>query len=109
MNVDILKNQIKEIEATIKFIEKNKVMEGDSLETIVFKKYLELESTKKVTEHINSLGYTKATSNKQGVSDRKYITTDISKILKDKKCNVDKKLKTFVMRLFNKNKRGGFN
>lgn len=109
MDVDILKNQIKEIESVIRFIEKNKLMEGDSLETIVFKKYLELESTKKVTEYINSMGYTKATSNKQGVSERKYITSDISNILKDKKCNVDKKLKAFVMKLFNKNKRGGFN
>lgn len=109
MDVETLKNQIKELEETIRFIEKNKVKYGDSLETLVFKKYLELESTKKVTEYINNSGYKKPTSNKQGIRERKYITTDISSILKDKNVKVEAKLKAFVMKLFNKNKRGGFN
>lgn len=109
MNIETLRNQIKKIEETIRFIEKNKVNEEDSLETIIFKKYLEFENTKKVTKHINDLGYRKTTSNKQGIKERKYITTDISTILKDKNAKVETKLKTYVIKLFNKNKRGGFN
>ncbi|MFA9398040.1 MAG: hypothetical protein ACERKV_07230 [Clostridiaceae bacterium] len=108
MNIDSLKIQIQEIKKTIRFIENNKIVEGDSLETIIFKKYLELENTKKVTQYINDLGYRKATSNKQGIKERKYITTDISNIIRDKNTNVDKKLKVYVVKLFNKNKRGGF-
>lgn len=108
MDIEILKKQIKEIGKTIRFIQKNGVMEGDSLETIIFKKYLELENTKKVTDYINELGYRKDTSNKQGIPKRKYITTDISNVLKDKNVEVDKKIKAYVVKLFNKNKRGGF-
>lgn len=109
MDIETLRNQIKEIENTIKFIEKNKVKEGDSVETIIYKKYLEVESTKKVTEYINDLGYRKEAANKQGIKERKYITTDISNVLKDRSIKVDSKLKSYVMKLFNKNKRGGFN
>lgn len=109
MDIEDLKKQIREIEKTIRFIQKNIVIEGDSLETIVFKKYLEVESTKKVTDYVNELGYRKATSNKQGVQERKYITTDISSIIKNKNVNVEKRLKAYVVKLFSKNKRGGFN
>lgn len=109
MNIKTLQNEIDEIRKLIKFIKNNRIVEGDSPETIIFKKYLELENTKKVTEYINSLGYKKPTSNKQGVKERKYITTDISNILKDRNVNVEPKLKALVMKLFNKNKRGGFN
>lgn len=109
MDVETLKNEINKLEDTIRFIERNKVKECDSIETIIFKKYLELENTKEVTEYVNGLGYRKPTSNKQGLKERKYITTDISSILKNKNANVETKLKTFVIKLFNKNKRGGFN
>ncbi|URZ08946.1 recombinase family protein [Clostridium felsineum] len=109
MNVEVLKKQMEEIKNSIKFIQNNKIKAGDSVETIIFKKYLELESTKKVTEYINELGYRKETSNKQGVNERKYITKDISNILKDKNVKVEARLKTYVIKLFNENKRGGFN
>lgn len=109
MDVKTLNEQIRKLQDMIKFIENNQISEGDSVETIIFKKYLELESTKKVTNYINELGYRKPTTNKQGIYERKYITTDISNTLKDKRVRVDKELKDFVIKLLNKNKGGGFN
>lgn len=109
MDIDSLQKQMEEIQRAMGFLNENKVLEGDSLETIIFKKYLEVENTKKVTQYINDVGYRKPTSNKQGVKERKYTTNDISNILKNKNVTVDQELKKYVMKLFNKNKRGGFN
>lgn len=58
---------------------KSQIKEYDSFETIVFKKYLELESVRAVANYINELGYRVKTDSYIG--ERKYIGTDITKII----------------------------
>lgn len=82
------------------FIEKNQLKEDDSFEEIVFKKYLELESVSKVAEYINFKGY-------KFNGQRKYISNDISTILRNKKADVDPELKEFVYKLYMRHKKGG--
>lgn len=74
---------MEEIKNTVKFIKNNKIKEGDLVEIIIFKRYLELENTKKATEYINELGYRKETSNKQDVKNKQGIRIKMQKVSKD--------------------------
>lgn len=72
--------KIQKIEKTINILEnKSQIKEDDNFETIVFKKYLELESVRAVANYINELGYRVKTDSYIG--ERKYIGTDITKII----------------------------
>lgn len=96
------RKDIKVIKGIIELIENNgEIKENDTLETIVFKKYLQLENVKKVADHINSLGYRIKTNSYIG--ERKYIGNDITEIIINKGCLVEKKLKTIVQFLQDKN------
>ena len=73
-------NKIEKIEKIINIIEKkSEINDDDNLETIVFKKYLELENVREVANYINEKGYRIKTSSYIG--ERKYIGTDITKII----------------------------
>lgn len=77
---DKYKSDMKSIKSIIEVIENNsEILDGDSLETIVFKKYLEVENVKKVADHINLLGYRIKTESYIG--ERKYTSNDISRII----------------------------
>lgn len=96
------KNEMKVIKDVIKAIENNSCIEkDDSLETIVFKKYLELENVQRVAKAINDLGYRIKTES--WVGERKYTSNDITAILTDEKCPVEKKLRDTVQYLQYKN------
>lgn len=73
-------NKIEKIEKIINIIEKkSEINDDDNFETIVFKKYLELENVREVANYINEKGYRIKTSSYIG--ERKYIGTDITKII----------------------------
>lgn len=79
------------------------IKDEDTLNTKIFKKYLEEENVKKVAEYINSLGYRKAGCKKP----RKFISNDISEILSDKNIILEnEELKEIVAKLFKSNKKG---
>jgi hypothetical protein len=65
------------------------VQPDDTLETIIFKKYIELGNVAKVAEYINDQGYRIKTDS--NIGQKKYIHNDISDVLNDKKVSVDKK------------------
>ena len=86
--------KIKKIEKIINILEnKSQIKEDDNFETIVFKKYLELESVRAVANYINELGYRVKTNSYVG--ERKYIGTDITKIILSD-LDIDKELKEVV-------------
>jgi hypothetical protein len=86
--------KIQKIEKTINILEnKSQIKEDDNFETIVFKKYLELESVRAVANYINELGYRVKTDSYIG--ERKYIGTDITKIILSD-IEIDKELKEVV-------------
>lgn len=90
-------SEIIRIDKIIRAIEENKeIKEEDSFETIVFKKYLEVENVTKVAKYINDLGYRIKTDSYVG--ERKYIGKDITKILISD-VNVEKNLKEVVQDL----------
>lgn len=96
------RKDMKAIKGIIEVIENNgEIKEDDTFETIVFKKYLELENVKKVADYVNQLGYRIKTNSYIG--ERKYIGNDISEIIINKDCLVEKKLKTIVQSLQYKN------
>lgn len=83
--------KIQKIEKIINILEnKSQIKEDDNFETIVFKKYLELESVRAVANYINELGYRVKTNSYIG--ERKYIGTDITKIILSD-IEIDKELK----------------
>lgn len=95
------RKDMKAIKGIIELIENNgEVKENDTLETIVFKKYLELENVKKVADHINSLGYRIKTQSYIG--ERKYTSNDISEIIISD-VDIEKKLKDTVKELHSQN------
>ncbi|RXM73639.1 hypothetical protein DP144_13895 [Clostridium tetani] len=91
------RKDMKDIKGIIELIENNgEVNENDTLETIVFKKYLELENVKNVADYINSLGYRIKTQSYIG--QRKYTSNDISEIIISD-VDIEKKLKDTVKEL----------
>ena len=83
--------KIQKIEKIINILEnKSQIKEDDNFETIVFKKYLELESVRAVANYTNELGYRVKTNSYIG--ERKYIGTDITKIILSD-IEIDKELK----------------
>lgn len=88
------RSEMKSIKRIIEVIEDNgSINEGDTLETIIFKKYLELENVQKVANYINDLGYRVKTNSYIG--ERKYTSSDISDIIASD-VNIEAKLKTTV-------------
>lgn len=86
--------KIQKIEKIINILEnKSQIKEDDNFETIVLKKYLELESVRAVANYINELGYRVKTNSYIG--ERKYIGTDITKIILSD-LDIDKDLKEVV-------------
>ena len=86
--------KIQKIEKIINILEnKSQIKEDDNFETIVFKKYLELESVRAVANYINELGYRVKTNSYIG--EKKYIGTDITKIILSD-LDIDKNLKEVV-------------
>ncbi|MBN3375836.1 hypothetical protein [Clostridium botulinum] len=95
------RKDMEDIKEIIEVIENNgEIKEDDTFETIIFKKYLELENVKKVADYINSLGYRVETQSYIG--ERKYTSIDISKIIAHD-APVEKKLKSVVQELHCKN------
>ena len=80
----------------------SEIKDTDSFETIIFKKYLELENVQSVAKYINDLG--KRVKTDSYVGERKYIGTDITEIL-IKDVDVEPKLKNVVQNLQDKNYR----
>lgn len=94
-------DEMKRLKKILKVIDENSEIEkNDNLETIIFKKYLELENVTSVARYINDLGYRIKTDSYIG--ERKYKGTDITEIL-IKDVGVNKELKEVVQYLQNKN------
>lgn len=91
----------KEIKRILAAIDKyGEVEEGDSLETIVLKKYLVTGSVREVADYINNLGYRIKTETWAG--QRKYSTNDITDII-DEANGCDQELKAVVQKTFGEN------
>ena len=85
-------------------IKYEKINDNDNLSTIIYKKYLELESVQNVADYLNEKGY-KVDSPTGG---RKYQTNDVSKYFKERKYYnglVEEELKEFVIKLFKNHKK----
>ncbi|RII32839.1 hypothetical protein D2A34_21825 [Clostridium chromiireducens] len=78
------------IDRFVNVLDKCTIAPNDSLETIVFKKYLEFGDLVKVTSYINNQGYRIKTSSYKG--ERKFITNDIADIIDKQHCGVDYEL-----------------
>lgn len=79
---------------------KSELKECDDFETIVFKKYLEVENVSHVAKYVNDLGYRVKTNT--NIGERKYNGTDITEILISD-VNIDEELKEVVKYLQDKN------
>lgn len=101
MKIDFVNKRLEYWEKVKRIIE-TPIEDGASLETIVFKKYLEEENVTKVANYINSLGYRKVNSNTGTAI--KYIPKDVTMFLSNKNADVDKELKDLVQGISNKNR-----
>jgi len=86
------------IENIKKYSDENKIVEGDSPETIILKKYLELGTLKKVCEFINQVGFKiydieYKNGNKPG---RKYRPSDISPVITGENLEINKELQEYA-------------
>lgn len=94
------KRKMEEIEKILDTIDKySEIKKDDSFENIVFKKYLQLENVKSVAKYLNDEGYRIKTYSYKG--ERKYIGTDVTRIISNKYAKVDDQLKD-VVRLIQK-------
>ena len=94
------KRKMEEIEKILDTIDKySEIKKDDSFENIVFKKYLQLENVKSVAKYLNDEGYRIKTYSYKG--ERKYIGTDVTRIILNKYAKVDDQLKD-VVRLIQK-------
>lgn len=104
----IIEGNNRRLETINKYIEvlkKCDLKESDNLETKIFKLYILLNSTQKVANYLNSLGYRIETDTFIGV--RKFISTDITDTIKyNSNCVLDDDLKETVIKLQQNNSRG---
>lgn len=84
----------KTLDMYIGVLEKSIVYEGDSVETIAFKLYMQLDNVSKVSKKINELGFRISTNSHLG--ERKYTSNDITAIITNKEAIVDTDLKEVV-------------
>lgn len=78
------------INKLVNVLDKCIIDQDDSLETIVFKKYLELGDLVKVATYINNQGYRIKTGSYKGK--RKFISNDIADIMDNPASSVDVEL-----------------
>jgi hypothetical protein len=105
MKISDIDKKICELQELRKFLIKNAIQDDDAVEVKIFKKYIELENVTRVAAYINELGYRiESKGSKRGDIERKYISNDISKILKSKNAQVDKKLRDFAVKIFKSRK-----
>ena len=78
------------IDRFVNVLDRCTIEPDDSLETIMFKKYLELGDVTKVATYINNQGYRIKTSSYKGV--KKYISNDIADIISNINDSVDNEL-----------------
>ena len=115
MKIDKLKKEIEKIKNDIEksykriyFLEllvkldQEPIYEDDNLDTIIYKKYMDLENVSNVAKWLNEQGY-RLESPVTGEM-IKYKSTDISTTLTDKKIDVRADLKEAVQQLFIENK-----
>lgn len=78
------------IDRFVTILDKCTIKSNDSLETIIFKKYLELGDVVKVATYINNRGYRIKTSSYKG--QKKYISNDIAEVISNINDSVDNEL-----------------
>ena len=99
---DKLISDMQRIDKILNTMDKYSVInDNDNLETIVFKKYLELENVNMVAEYLKVNGYRIKTESHAG--QRQYIGRDITDILIRDDVDVDEELKDVVQYLQEKN------
>lgn len=102
--------KVEEIDLKIAELEKLKNMllegihENDSLDTIIFKKYLELENVAQIASWLNELGYRIKSSSTDNMI--KYNSNDITARIIDKHADVRADIKETVQKLFKQHKKG---
>lgn len=99
MTIEEVNKKIKQLELIRSFLEEP-IKEDDSIDTIIYKKYLEYENVSNVSKWLNEKGYTKM--NEDNTKVVKYNPGDVSKSIKDKTVDVEERLKEIVKKLFNK-------
>lgn len=78
------------IDRFVNVLDRCTIEQDDSLETIMFKKYLELGDVTKVATYINNQGYRIKTSSYKG--EKKYISNDIAYVISNINDSVDNEL-----------------
>lgn len=102
MNISEIDRKIKQYLYMKESMERYMVInEVDSIETIVFKLYLVLESMDKISKWLNEQGYRIESQ----MGKRKYRVQDVSRIIQEAE-EVNSELKTIVRRLYVLNKKG---
>lgn len=97
--------RLETINKYIEVLKKCDLKEADNLETKIFKLYILLNSTQKVANYLNALGYRIETDTFIGV--RKFISTDITDTIKyNSDCVLDDDLRETVIKLQQNNSRG---
>jgi len=102
MNIEVIDTEIEHLKY-LKNLCLEEVPEGATLDTIIYKKYLKMESVKNVAKRLNDEGY-RIRSPATG-EQIKYQSNDITARLKDKKADVRQDLKELVQKMFMKNKK----
>ena len=94
--------KMQEIQEIIEVIKLNSsIAEGDNLQTVIFKKYLEHDNVHKVAKCINEKGHRIPT--KSHIGERKYNSNDITKIIKSPAEDVEPRLRAVVKRFQSEN------
>ena len=101
MRIEDIDKKIEELQH-LKMLCLEPILEADNFDTIIYKKYLELENVKNVAKWLNENGHKKISPSTGKLIN--YDENDMSARIKDKKADVREELKQVVQKLFIKNK-----
>lgn len=102
MKIEEVNKKIEQLERIKSFLEVP--IEADSsMDTIIYKKYLEYENVSGVSRWLSENGYMKKSEDSTRLI--KYNAADVSNSIKDKNVDVDEELKKIVKKLFKKHSR----
>ena len=94
----LYQNKLEIIDFILKIKNEIEIKKEDDLNTIIFKKYIELENVIEVAEYVNGAGHRIKTTS--WIGERKYLHKEITEILKSDVV-VDERLKTAVRYIIN--------
>lgn len=101
MTVQEIDKQIENLKFTKRILEQH-ITPDDNIDTIIYKKYIELENITNVMKYINEKKYYKEVNGRL----LKYNITDISNAIKNKEADVENNIKELAKQIFKEHKKG---